>query len=300
MIVRNKTRRGFTLIELLVVIAIIGVMMGLLASAVMRVRMTALRMQCSNHLRQIGLALHNYHDSQLCFPPGNSFRNGQDPNPHMSWLARILPFVEQEALWRQTIQAYAQDSWFLDNPPHVGLSTVIPVYGCPADSRTQGLGNVSGLVVAFTAYLGVEGVNQSTHDGMLYLDSRVRLADVRDGTSNTLLVGERPPSSTLILGWWYAGWGQEKDGSLDMDMGVQEYRSDSPLNNYDSCPLKTYEFGPGQVTNPCDAYHFWSMHGGGANFLLVDGSVRFLSYGAAPLMPALATRAGGEVASVDG
>jgi prepilin-type processing-associated H-X9-DG protein len=104
-----------------------------------------------------------------------------------------------------------------------------------------------------------------------------------------LLVGERPPSADGLFGWWYGGWGQSKDGSADMVLGVQEKNVYVP-----GCPLGPYQFGPGNVKDQCDTFHFWSMHMGGAHFLFADGSLHFLHYDAAPIMPALATRSGGE------
>jgi hypothetical protein len=277
----------------MVVLAIIAVLSGLLLAAVQRARDAANRTVCTNHLRQIGLALHEYHGSYAVFPPGVSYLNGVDPYPFMSWSTRLLPFLEQVALWQQTQEAFALDPRFLDNPPHVGLATYMAVFSCPADPHTSDVADLRGFKVAFTSYLGVEGTDQFHKDGMLFLDSRIRFSDVTDGTSTTLFVGERPPSTTGIFGWWYAGEGQSKDGSGDMVLGVQElYVSDwAP-----GCPPGPYAFGPGQVANQCDTFHYWSLHlGGGANFLLGDGSVHFLSYSAAPLMPALATRAGAEV-----
>ncbi len=222
---RARERRGaFTLIELLVVIAIIGVLIGLLLAAVQNVRAAAARMACTNNMRQIGIALHHHHDTHQGFPPGVSYRDGADPYPFMGWQTRLLPFLEQENLWKQAQDAYVRDPRFLHNPPHTGLAAVLPVYACPSDSRTLSVHSIgTALQVAFTAYLGVEGTNQFRKDGLLYLDSRTRFADITDGASNTLLVGERPPSADGILGWWYAGEGQAKDGSADMVLGVQEH-----------------------------------------------------------------------------
>ncbi len=290
-------RPALTLVEMLVVIAIIAVLIGLLLPAVQRVRDAANRMRCANHLHQIGLALHNYHGVHNYFPPGVSYRGGTDPDPYMSWNTRLLPFVEQDNLWRQALQAFAEDKVFTDNPPHVGLATVMDIYTCPTDPRTLEARLARGLYkVAFTAYLGVSGSNHFRKDGIFYLDSQISLADVTDGSSNTLMVGERPPSADLWLGWWYAGFGQTQDGSGDMVMSVREFNLglDGP-----GCPLGPYTFGPGRVQNQCDAFHFWSLHiGGGANFLFADASVHFLLYSAAPIMPALATRSSGESVEV--
>ena len=110
------------------------------------------------------------------------------------------------------------------------------------------------------------------------------------------MIGERPPSADERFGWWYAGTGQDRDGSADMILGVREKRgSDFSLR---SCPPGPYEFGPGRLDNQCDALHFWSLHPGGAHFAFCDESVRFLTYSADPILPALATRAGGETVAV--
>jgi prepilin-type processing-associated H-X9-DG protein len=182
---------------------------------------------------------------------------------------------------------------FWNIPPHHGVAAVVPAFLCPADSRIvapKPVGHDGGLR-AFTSYLGVVGNNAGLTDGLLYLDSKHRLADVTDGTSNTLLVGERPPSANLVLGWWYAGWGQRKNGDGDLVLGVRS-------RNYGGygrgCPEGPFHFVPGKFDNQCDAFHFWSPHPGGAHFAFADGSVRFLKYSADPVMPALATRAGGE------
>jgi prepilin-type N-terminal cleavage/methylation domain-containing protein/prepilin-type processing-associated H-X9-DG protein len=291
------SRRGLTLLELVVVIAIVGILTGLLLSAVQRARDAAARAQCSNNLRQIGLALHSYHDSQQSFPPGVSYGNGTDPYPFMSWCTRLLPYLELQPSWERAQRAYAQEKSFL-LPAHDEVrSQVVSAFLCPSDGRVHqsqpvAVGNAS---VAFTSYLGVEGIDQSSRDGLLFLDSHVRLANVTDGTSNTLMVGERPPSADLVLGWWYAGWGQSKDGSGDMVLGVRERN----VSTYGwGCAPGPYQYGSGRTSNQCDAFHYWSLHFGGSNFLFADGSARLLSYAANPVMPALATRAGGEAAAI--
>ncbi|MFO0843890.1 MAG: DUF1559 domain-containing protein [Gemmataceae bacterium] len=190
---------------------------------------------------------------------------------------------------------FLKDRNFLHNPPHTGLQQVVSLFTFPADSRTLVSRQLNRtFVVAFTAVLGIEGTGQVKKDGILYIDSRTRFLDITDGTSNTLLVGERPPSADGVPGWWYAGEGQSKDGSGDMLLGVQE-RNVSTCGP--SCSVGPYTFGPGQPSNQCDAFHFWRLHTGGANFLFADGAVRFLRYDAVSVLPALATRAGGEVVS---
>lgn len=147
---------------------------------------------------------------------------------------------------------------------------------------------------AMTSYLGVAGTRVSWRDGVLYSDSRTRFADIIDGPSSTLMVGERPPSARMDLGRWYGGWGQPQDGFATNTLGVAEFT----YGRIHGCPMGPYGFRAGQITDQCDAFHFWSLHAGGANFLFADGSVRFLSYSAAAILPALATRAGGEVAEI--
>ncbi|MBI3409991.1 MAG: DUF1559 domain-containing protein [Planctomycetes bacterium] len=285
-------RRAFTLVELIVVIGIIGTLLALAVAGVQHVRTLAARTECANKLKQIGIALHHYHSVHRVFPPGCSYKDGADPYPHMSWLTRILPYIDQDDIWTEAKRAFAQDPFFLNDPPHTALSRMIPLYLCPSDYRMRSPALIADVKVGLTSYLGVEGTDLTTFDGVLYLDSRVKIAHIIDGTSTTLMVGERPPSADLVLGWWYAGWGQSKTGSGDYDLGVRELNVDiyGP-----GCPSGPYAFTAGDFANQCDAFHFWSPHSGGANFLFADGSVRFLSYGADPIMSALATRAGREI-----
>jgi prepilin-type processing-associated H-X9-DG protein len=283
---------AFTLIELLVVLAILFTLIGLTCAAIQRSRLTAARLQCADKLRQAGLGIHNYHATRHVLPPGLEGTLRRSNYPFLSWNARILPYLEHESLWRRIDEAYRQDPNFLDVPPHTDRSTLVPSYVCPADSRALFERGSARASPAFTSYLGVEGTDQFKKDGLLFIDSRVRLEDVTDGTSRTLMVGERPPSADGILGWWYAGWGQAQDGSAEMVLGVREINIG---HNGPDCPPGPYRFTIGTRNDQCDAFHFWSYHRGGANFLFADGSVRLVSYSADPIMRALATRAGGEV-----
>jgi prepilin-type N-terminal cleavage/methylation domain-containing protein/prepilin-type processing-associated H-X9-DG protein len=323
-------RSGFTLVELLVVIAIIAALLGLLLPAVQKVRDAANRIMCANHLHQIGIGLHHYHDVSGSFPPA------MDNNPWtsypslvgavqkywvISWMARILPYIEEDNLWRSVESAENDPTvaapWPRYNPwdsnadgsaRYKAFETVVPLYTCPADSRTLVTEFVrengsAPFVVALTAYLGVNGTNHRQKDGLFYpvqnLTGRcppgVRIADIIDGTSNTLMVGERPPSRDMDFGWWFAGGGQTGDGEGDVVLGVRETNDDPTWPPTAQCGSGPYNFGPGAITNMCDLFHFWSMHSGGANFLHADASVHFLSYSVDATLPALATRAGGEV-----
>jgi prepilin-type N-terminal cleavage/methylation domain-containing protein/prepilin-type processing-associated H-X9-DG protein len=288
-------RRAFTLVELLVVLAIIGILLAFMLPAVQKARAAAARLECANHLKQIGLAAQSYHDTYRGLPPGMRFQNFKDKMTLSSWLTQILPFVDQQALWNAAVAAYKQESTPKSNPPHTPMSTVVPVFACPADGRASQVqfAPKDKIKVALTSYLGVSGKDWSTKDGVLFRDSRVRFADITDGTSNTLLAGERPPSADFQFGWWYAGAGQKLTGSADMVLGVYEQNL-LPVTA-GSCPPGYYPFMPGSFSNQCDMFHFWSPHSGGAHFLFADGSVRFMSYAANPIMPPLASRAGGEV-----
>ncbi|MSR54776.1 MAG: DUF1559 domain-containing protein [Gemmataceae bacterium] len=245
----------------------------------------------------MGLALHQYHDSVGHFPPGVSGERPSEPMPFVSWCARLLSYLEQETLWSQAVQVYKEDRDFLNVPPHTGLKTPVRHFSCPADARVRTAQPVGKQKVlrAFTSYLGVNGYGSPYTNGVFYLDSRTPLSEITDGTSNTLAVGERPPSHDLIFGWWYAGWGQDKDGEGDMLLGA---RTKNRSEYGRGCPDGPYDFKPGSFDNQCDAFHFWSPHSGGANFLFADGSVRFLRYSANPIMPALVSRAGGEAATI--
>jgi prepilin-type processing-associated H-X9-DG protein len=294
---RRNRISAFTLVETVVVIAIISVLIGLLLPAVQKVRAAASRMQCANNVKQIGLALHMHHDAYHKFPPGVSSDRPGEPYPFLGWMARILPYIEQEALWQTIAAAYRESALPFLNPPHAGFGTPIRLYACPDDERSMTIDYTHrGYRPALTSYLGVLGTDYMRRDGVLFVDSGVRLTDIRDGTSNTIVVGERPPGPDRWYGWWYASHGQRGTGSLDVVLGARERNGGSIYASH--CPPGPHHYRPGQVDEQCDVFHFWSLHGGGAHFLLADGAVRFFTYGADPILPALATRSGREPVSV--
>src|SRR5579885_2769223 len=233
MIRSTQGSRGATLVELLVIIAILAILIGLLIPAVQKVRQAMNRARCLDNLRQVGLALHHYHDDRGAFPPGVTSPGVRDPYPWMSWHTRLLPYVEQGPLWAATVKAFrGEPTDFRLNPPHVGVSTPMPLYACPSDPRTPAPRAVPlypAWAIAYTDYLGNEGINAQRLDGVLYVDSRTRLTDIRDGTSNTLLVGERPPSPEVWLGWWYGGWGQGVSRCRAWGEGKEPLRSRAEL-----------------------------------------------------------------------
>jgi prepilin-type N-terminal cleavage/methylation domain-containing protein/prepilin-type processing-associated H-X9-DG protein len=325
---RGPSRRGFTLIELLVVIAIIAILIGLLLPAVQKVRDAANRIKCANNMKQMGLALHNYNDTNGNLPNGivvtgnypPPMGTGNNYYPYWSWMALIMPFWEQDNLYRQA------DTWAHSNvanysfwpwggfwigpssPANPALGTQVKTVMCPADGRQYrnlpaAQAGVYGSDVAFTGYLGVaSGANGDYSDymntalqGILYWGSTTRLTDVSDGLSNTPMVGERPPSKDLYYGWWFAGAGWDGSGLGDVVMGARAINYANSLG----CPITKVGLQPGTINDTCDQVHFWSLHSGGANFLMGDGSVRFTRYSNDNILPQLATRNGGEVATIN-
>jgi prepilin-type processing-associated H-X9-DG protein len=304
---RHRSRPAVSLIEVLVVIGVIGVLIGLLLTAVQAVRGAASRAGCANHLRQLGIAAMAHHDAHGFLPKPAVIMWVPEPGRAalLPWTNLLLPYIEQEALW-QTLPAAYQAAPGYVNPPHVGLATVVKVYACPADGRlTAPITDKYGHTAAYGSYLGVVGYDvvanpsQRTAMNSVGYDYRqgVRLTEVTDGTSQSLLIGERPPPGWALAGNWYSL--DIPNLSLPYTTGLVYGSVLSVRTPFGLGPCRgPSRFGPGRVENPCDSDHFWSLHPGGAHFLFVDGSVHFLRYSAEPILPALATRAGGEVVTL--
>ncbi|MEX1042361.1 MAG: DUF1559 domain-containing protein [Pirellulaceae bacterium] len=252
--------RGFTLVELLVVIAIIGVLVALLLPAVQQAREAARRMQCQNHMKQIGLALHNSHDTYGQFP------KGYDPDLGWAWGTSILPFMEQTALYDQLAPTVQMN---LNNATRLELvRTKIDGYLCPSDSGPDLNAktvpeNGSTKEIARSTYIGLMGTvnsyksNHNETNGTLYQHSKVRFADIIDGTTNTFLLTER--EYVYHRGTIWAGTSNDSNGwHKHLQFNMVDTVAERPINGTSAnCPS--------------------SMHPGGAQFMLSDGSVRFIS-----------------------
>lgn len=305
----TRIRSGFTIIELVVVIALITLLVGLLVPAVQKVRASAALTQCANNLRQVGLALHSYHDAAGSFPPGyNSTAvpvfdfDGiglpeNDLGPGWGWAAYILDRVDQDPL----MTSIDFTSSIVGQAPG---TTPLAIYTCPADTGPDTIqvkdwfGSVF-AVVARSNYVGIYGSTEPTEatnagDGVLYCQSQVRLIDITDGASNTLMVTERASN----LG--YATWtGSVPNGIVQNRSGVPgALNGGSPL----FCIGHTGTVAEGQLPNNGLGYidDFSSWHPGGINCLFADGSVHFIAntidiY----TWVALGTRAGGEIVGDD-
>jgi len=297
----SSPRSAFTLIELLVVIAIIAILIGLLLPAVQKVREAAARTQCANNLKQIGVAMHNYHGTYGYFPPGFTSQaatvNGDSLGPGWGWAAHLLPYVEQDPLFRQI--DLTKDIAHSANAAARVRS--LPVYLCPSDSPRAPTFTVvaddSGTpitTVAFANYAGLGGIYEVTgfpdvNTGVLLCNSKYRVTDITDGTTNTLLVVERHSKRSPMTTWVGA-----VTGSVNPPLNPG-YDDEGPAT---LCLTNIGEAADGRTpNNPLDHVEdASSRHPGGINVLLCDGSVRFVRDSINPVTwSALGTRAGGEV-----
>ncbi len=258
-----RPTRGFTLIELLVVIALIVVLTALCLPAIQHARDEARKAQCQNNLKQFGLALHNYHDSSRVFPPGwTQYHPQPGPETRFGWAVFVLPYLDQVRLYKQfNFQTQRAEPLNL-------FQTRFAVYRCPEDPSPDnnsqrgefGTMNYSGnfgpvapprwMANGSTEFWPGQAPTLTETNGLAFLNSRVAVRDILDGTSNTLLLGERSVTGGAAI------W-----------MGVRgnEFETD-----------QVTDCSPGHEINSGEA-GFSSRHTGGANFLFCDGTVRFLS-----------------------
>ena len=311
-------KRAFTLIELLVVIAIIAILIALLVPAVQKVRDAAARTQCLNNLKQIGLALHGYHDANKVLPFGQYLALNTYPDAHHEgWLLYVLPYLEQRGLY-DVFQANHNTlgTWQIPDLVVPQGSLILPVFGCPTEPLKDQLapansagGNKEGPSASYVGNAGSTTFGQqgggATLNGVLFPQSAIRLAVISDGTSNTLLASE------IILGPdagatdTYAS-GDRRGRIWNAHAGEQLFSTAYPPNttnpDYSFGCNQSYPRAPcvaagviaaGSVTSYNQSVR--SMHSGGVNALLCDGSVRFVvnSVGA-NVWSALGSRNGNE------
>lgn len=274
----SRWQAGFTLIELLVVIAIIAILVSIMLPAVQSAREAAQRSKCRNNLMQLGIAFQNYSMTYEMLPPGTINETGpiktQPDGYHMNWVAQMLPVLEQRNLFEAIDfdrSVYEAEN---SNPRSIELS----ILACPSDYNgrysIEGVGMVQASNYA-GSYGGTKGPISRDSDGLLYLNSSIRYRQIRDGSSNTILAGEKiHPRKGDDLGWMSGTVATLRNTGIGINLSadvISEFETpDNELDAGVNPPAK-----PERIT--IDSGGFSSRHPGGAVFLLADGAIRFLS-----------------------
>jgi prepilin-type N-terminal cleavage/methylation domain-containing protein/prepilin-type processing-associated H-X9-DG protein len=314
-------RNGFTLIELLVVIAIIAILIGLLLPAVQKVREAAARLKCQNNLKQIALAMHNYHDANTFFPPAYADRTGIPSGNFHRWssFALISPYLEQTAIYnnldlnQSLYSAPPETAGVVLRPVHAPwVALKIPIFLCPSDVRTE---VQPGWAAANYQVNNGDGANGGAipANGPIFQNARVTLQTISDGTSNTAMVTEsligRGGTATAIttrqdveeLFRFIPTTTPPTDAACASATVIDTQRMARWADGAGTTHQYNHRYLPNDPTPDCSSRAgFWkaarSRHSGGVNLALCDGSVRFVRDAVAPdTWRALGTRAGGEV-----
>ena len=296
----RNTRNGFTLIETVVVCAIISLLLALVVPAIQRVRASAQQIECKNKMRNIALALQLYYGDYKKLPTYRSSLFSRTPEGQLGWMALILPYVEGDNLYSVALKACAKSNNPLSNAHNAAMETVVQTYYCPVDNRLSvALTDQFGKKAAYTSYLGINGAFDQTTGKTLrgYFGCR-RIEEIYDGLTNTISFGERPPPDNLQAGWWYPIYTASSTGNRGPNnyMVIGGFRY---LFQDTDCELSSIALGYGNLSNPCDRFHFWSLHGNGSNFAFADGAVRFIPYSSDNIVKSLASVKGGEVVDID-